>query len=66
MKELGDSSQQRVHGNCSVNLALPRAVSVRCDSVHPRSVHCLSEARDTCTIPPSSDAAAAIEVHRTP
>lgn len=75
MKESGDfffssySSQQNVHKNCLGNLAASRSGSIIC-SVH--YIFCsflsyyISEARNTCTTPPSSDAAAAIEVHRTP
>lgn len=64
------SSQQSVHRNCSDNPAVPRAVSIiwsiHCLSIHSCSAHGISEARDTCTTPPSSDAAVAIKVQRTP
>lgn len=59
-----------IYRNCSGKLEGPRDVSiigsVHCISVCYCSVCCISEALDTCTIPPSSDAAAAIEVHRAP
>jgi len=40
--------------------------SVHCISVCPCSNHCLFEALDTCTTPPISDAAPAMDVHKTP
>lgn len=64
------SFQQNVHRNGLGNLAAIRAGGSICSahysSVRSYSINCVSEAKNTCTTPPSKDAAAAIEVHRTP